>query len=60
MIPTVLSLFGLVIGSFLNAVVHWVTLRMRDVTMGGMLGRVHARDFSGDRERCSGSFSGRL
>jgi prepilin signal peptidase PulO-like enzyme (type II secretory pathway) len=34
MIPTVLSLFGLVIGSFLNAVIHRVTLRMRNVTMG--------------------------
>ena len=59
MIPAVVELFGLVIVSFLNAVIHRVALRMRDVKIGGMLGRGHARDFSGDRGRCSGSFSGR-
>ena len=34
--PAVLELFGLVIGSFLNAVIHRVALWMRDVTIGGM------------------------
>ena len=34
MIPAVVELFGLVIVSFLNAVIHRVALRMRDVTMG--------------------------
>lgn len=38
MIPAVVGLFGLEIGSFLNAVIHRITLRMRDVTMGA-----HAR-----------------
>jgi hypothetical protein len=33
MIPAVVELFGLVIVSFLNAVIHRVTLRMRDVTL---------------------------
>jgi hypothetical protein len=38
MIPAVVELFGLVIVSFLNAVIHRVALRMRDVKIGGMLG----------------------
>lgn len=38
MIPTVLSLFGLVIGSFLNVVIYRIALRMRDVKIRGMLG----------------------
>ena len=38
MILAVVELFGLVIVSFLNAVIHRVALRMRDVNRGGMLG----------------------
>jgi hypothetical protein len=38
MILAVVELFGLVIVSFLNAVIHRVALRMRDVKIGGMLG----------------------
>ena|SRR5215210_7941392 len=38
MIPAVVEHFGLVISSFLNAVVHRDALRLRDVKIGGMLG----------------------
>jgi prepilin signal peptidase PulO-like enzyme (type II secretory pathway) len=36
-ISVVVGLFGPVIGSFLNVVVHRVALRMRDIKVGGML-----------------------
>ena len=38
MIPAVVEHFGLVISSFLNAVVHRDALRLRDVKIGGTLG----------------------
>ena len=38
MIPVVVGLFGLVIGSFLNVVIYRAASRMRDVKIAGMLG----------------------
>ena len=38
MIPVVVGLFGLVIGSLLNVVIYRIALRMRDVKIRGMLG----------------------
>ena len=38
MIPVVVGLFGLVIGSFLNVVIYRAASRMREVKIAGMLG----------------------